>query len=69
MSPMDSALKIVGLRDAHVAGTGEPVFIPVHHEPTDRGPLGQEPFDRRRVGSFQFRPDHIEFLLDRLPSQ
>ncbi len=42
MSPMDSALEVVGLRDAHVISVDEPLLIPVYLEPTEGSPLGQE---------------------------
>ncbi len=51
MSPMDSALEVISLSDAHVIGVDEPFLIPVHLEPAERGPLGQEVFNRCGAGS------------------
>ena len=41
-------------------------LIPMDDEPTERGPLGQQPLYRRRIRPLQLRPDRIEFSVNRL---
>jgi hypothetical protein len=56
MCPLNKTLPIVSLGEAHLAGVvDEPLFVPVYRELTERGPFGQEVFDRSRVGSFMPR--------------
>ncbi len=51
------SLLVIRLGHAPIACFRVGVFIPMDDEPTEGGPLGQQPLYRRRIGSLQFRPD------------
>ena len=57
MGFVDLAMLEIRLGDGPPAGVGIGVFVPMDDEPTEGGPLGQQPLDRRRIGSLQLRLD------------
>ncbi len=66
MGFVDLALLEIRLGNGPPVRVDVGVFVPIDDEPTEGGPLGQQPLYRRRVWSLQLGLQAVEFLNDRL---
>jgi hypothetical protein len=69
MSFVDLAMLEIGLMDRPTARVDVAILMAMEDEPTERGPLGQQPFDRRWVRTFQLRLCALQLLIDGLRNQ